>query len=220
MALADQTHLSPRTRHSIAGGVALLMAVLAFLRILLPATAFLAQFTQFSLFERAALLVKVLSPLVSFLLAYGWVSVLLWLGSGLLPAQKPASRPLPDPHPRSSPRQSVFPPDAWEQPDPGKEHTIGIPALFQWDPTHFDLPLLPITPLPPTNPAWMPPEEPQHDADQEEDDAEPEPAPSSAQAEPIPYLPIIAETSPVQEEHETSTEQEALCFLFLFRDAS
>lgn len=206
MALADQTLLSPRTRHSIAAAVGFLMAILAFLRVLLPAITFLAQFMQFSLFERVALLVKMLSPLVSFLLAYGWVSVLLWLGSGLLPVPKPASRPLPDLRPRTFPRQSVLPPDTWEQPDLGKEHTIGIPALFQWDPTHFDLPLLPITPLPLTNPAWMPPEEPPHDADQEEDDAEPESAPSSAQAEPIPYLPIIADPSPAQEEHETSTE--------------
>src|SRR5450631_2046860 len=116
MALADQTRLSPRTQHGLAGGVGFLMAVLAFLRILLPATVFLAQFTQFSLLERAALLVKVLSPLVSFLLAYSWVLVLLWLGSELLPAPKHASRPpLLDPHPRTSARQNVLPPDIREQ---------------------------------------------------------------------------------------------------------
>ena len=99
------------------------MAMLAFFRIVLPTTTLLAQFAQFSPIERVALLVKVLSPLFVFLLASSWVSVLLWLGSELLPSAEHASRPTPEPREALAPRYAVFPPEQ-------TRHSTPLPAVL------------------------------------------------------------------------------------------
>jgi len=70
--MLDHHHMLPPRQHLlIAGSVGLLLAALTFVRITLPIWPFFAQLVQFSAPERLTLLVQLLSPLLSFLLASG-----------------------------------------------------------------------------------------------------------------------------------------------------
>jgi hypothetical protein len=76
----QQTRMEPWTRLLVPGSVGLLTALLVTEKIMLPALEGLTQFPHVSLPMRVALLAKVLSPLLSFFGAGGWVWTLLVAG--------------------------------------------------------------------------------------------------------------------------------------------
>jgi hypothetical protein len=170
-------HIGMYHRLIIAGIVGLLIAILTTIRIFLPTLGLLAQFLLFSPLARTAIIVKLLSPAISFVLAGGWVWVLLFLGerwlsipkrrestSHVAPSQIPT---LQERRPHYRLERSGILQDrtasegSWNVSE--KEKAIAAPPLFQLDPTNpWQYTKLPVTPLPMTNPAWSP------SADQEE----------------------------------------------------
>jgi hypothetical protein len=174
--LADHQHIviHPRTRLLIAGSVGLLIAAVVTDRIWVPTLGLLAQFSQFLPFVRAAIIIKLLSPLLSFLLAGGWSWVLLLLYERLLAFQQrrestsrmATSRKLALQENRFHER-SVIPQESATSEVSAeiseRERPIAAPSLFQLDPTDsLQYAQLPVTPLPITNLAWPP------EADQKE----------------------------------------------------
>jgi hypothetical protein len=66
-----------RTYLLIAGTVGLIIAAIVTARIWIPTLGLLAQFSQFSPLARAAIVIRLLSPVTSFLLVTGWIWTLL-----------------------------------------------------------------------------------------------------------------------------------------------
>ena len=168
MAPDDQIRIAPRTRLLVAGSVGLLIALLAAMKIMHPILGEIAQFPQFSPLMRAAFLIKVLSPLLSFFLAGYWVWILLLLGEHLLTFQvkrEKNSQRTPPQHPQEQrPRYRLervaIPLESSTNEAPWKTNQrarpLAVPSLFQLDPTmreQYDN--LPMTPLPMTNPEWF-----------------------------------------------------------------
>ncbi len=158
-----------RKKHLIiAGMVGLLMAILVTVRIWIPSLSLLSQLSQFSPLVRAAILVKMVSPLLSFLLTAGWMWILLLLGeqwlssrrneessSLLIPSHETVQKPRYRLERQANARESEH--EGWET-----RRQIAAPPLFQLDPTNpWQRANLPVTPLPMTNPAWSPPDEPE-----------------------------------------------------------
>lgn len=141
----------------VASVVGLLVGLFALFALAIPTWGLLVHFAQYSPIDRLSILVKLLSPLLSLLLAWGWVWVLLWIGDTLLSARqvKQPDRPAPM-SPSSTSR--VAPPRRPLLPEP----RIAVPPLFQLDPTdpaqvaQLNPLTFPATPLPPTDPAWLP----------------------------------------------------------------
>lgn len=146
-----------RTYLIIAGIVGLFMAVTVTIRLWIPTLPLLGQFSQFSLLMRTAIIVKLLSPLLSFLLTGGWVWVLLSLGEQFLFSQESkesASLVMQSPDTaRQQPQYKLersITPEEWNAQKP-----IAAPPLFQLDPTDpWQQGNLPATPLPIINPDW------------------------------------------------------------------
>ncbi len=133
-----------RTRYFIAGTVGILIALLTLFRISLPATRMLTQFFQFSPLVRAILLVKLLSPLLSFCLVSGWIIALLWLAELLRSDHGNHSENVQPHHHQSVPGR-----EAAERRRLEAKRQITVPPLFQLDPsTPWQQVQLPITPLP------------------------------------------------------------------------
>ncbi len=171
MAPDDHTYIAPQTRLLVAGSVGLLIAApLAAMKIMLPILGEFAQFPEFSPLIRAAFLVKLLSPLLSFFLAAYWVWILLLLGEHLLSFQAkrenrshrtpPQHLVLQEQRPRYRLERAAAPLESspnevrWRTNE--RVRHLAAPPLFQLDPTtreHYDN--LPVTPLPMTNPEWF-----------------------------------------------------------------
>lgn len=188
MAFTDHTHIAPRTRRLVAGSVGGFIALLAFLKILLPTLAVLPLFPQFSPLMRAALLAKVLSPLLSFFLAAGWVWMLLSAAEWLLSFWDTESEGhrLPSPqqhiHPIQMPpeRSTIAPAFVRQEASPASlVRPKTVPSLLQADPPIFwQEAHLPVTPLPSLNPAWHAPGTPE---EREEDEQQQEESGSDAE---------------------------------------
>jgi hypothetical protein len=180
----DHQHIAihPQTRLIIAGIVGLLIAILVTIRIFLPTLGLIAQFPLFSPLIRAAIIIKLLSPLLSFLLAAGWVWVLLLLGEQFLSLRENRKSG------RIAPSQSTTLQEhqlhyqdigskgatnevSWNPHE--SERSITTPPLFQLDPTNpQQYARLPMTPPPITNPDWSPDTNDEKDSDGEEPDGE------------------------------------------------
>ncbi|GCE15047.1 hypothetical protein [Tengunoibacter tsumagoiensis] len=185
-----------RTRLIVACSVGMLIAILVTIRIWLPSLSLLDQLSQFSPLVRTAIIVKILSPLLSFLLAAGWVWVFLLIGElwlslrkndhstkSIRPMQETTQKPRYKLERRMTAHQS--PHKEWETRRP-----IAAPPLFQQDPTNpWQQAHLPITPLPMTNPLWSPPdasEKSKNGADGEEREEE-----KAIEAEQILQSPVV-----------------------------
>src|SRR5205814_1224849 len=68
-----------RIRLLIASGVGFLIAIIATAWIFVPTLGLLSQFLQFPPLARAAIVARILSPVLSFFLVTAWVWVLLWI---------------------------------------------------------------------------------------------------------------------------------------------
>jgi hypothetical protein len=202
--LANHQHssaLHPRTRLIIAGMVGVLIAVLAIWKIWLPTLGLLAQFSQFSPLERAAITIKLLSPLLSFFLASGWSWVLLLIGEWLVSSwgskggssQSPSRLVQVEPTTQEPPTQATT------------LRAIAAPPLFQLDPAApWQRANLPVTPLPLTNPAWPAHKEQEQDVPAEtqrnEGEEEERGETSMTPAEQIIPSLVVDSSSPRQEE--------------------
>ena len=158
--------IHPQTRLIIAGTIGFLIAVLATVRIWFPTLLLLDQFSQFSPLLRAVILVKLFSPLLSFLLAGGWAWILLLLGERLLLVEesmentnrrRPSQDTILQEHQYRLERSgTTHKEDSPQLPHVRNfERQIAVPPLFQLDPAHpWQQTMLPATPLPMTNPGW------------------------------------------------------------------
>lgn len=154
--------LPPQVSLIIIGGVGLLFSIAATTQLFLPTLGTLPQFSSFSPLARLVVIIKLLSPLLSFLLAGGWVWLLLqlsawWLSlqrdrtpkdrriffqrqstQNIRAAQKHQKRALPKDH---------APNDVLGTVSQQAKRVTPPPALFQLDPTiprsATELPLMP-----------------------------------------------------------------------------
>ncbi len=146
----------------IAGAVGLVGSLLALGLIAIPAWKLLAQFSLYSSIGRIAIIVKVFSPLICFVLAGGWTWIFLWIGENVfLPWVKSSRTVLQQevllrPRIQLPSRQS----ERTLSEQTLKEEPIAVPPLFQLDPTQPEQSaqlrpfLLPVTPSPAVNPGW------------------------------------------------------------------
>jgi hypothetical protein len=82
--MLDHILLPSRPRLLSAGAVGAILAVLALVHITLPILPLLAQFTAFSRHDQLTLLIKLCAPLLTLVLAGGWIWLLLSTGDLLL----------------------------------------------------------------------------------------------------------------------------------------
>jgi hypothetical protein len=163
--------LYPRARLILAGAVGLLFALFTVIWICLPSLKLFAQYSQYSPLVRAAIIVKLLSPLLSFGLAGGWTWVLFLLYEWLLSYQSKRESMSRGMHlqklvlhgrwSHDKYKQLVNPKDRAtnhvSEESPERKRPVAAPALFQLDPTaSWQYTQLPVMPLPMTNLAWPP----------------------------------------------------------------
>jgi hypothetical protein len=211
----QQSTLHPRTRLLLVGVVGLLVAVIAFLRIFLPTLGLLAQFASFAPLERLAIIIKLLSPFLSFGLAAAWTWVLLFFAEQALSlwnSKAKASRHVPvrqERQPQVVRMQTPFQESVASESAPQtREKPFAVPPLFQLDPA-FQSATLPVTPPPMTNPHWSPRAEAAETQAQAapaeaEEEEHAEPSPSFTQAEQIRQSGVLDPPSPPQRETDES----------------
>ncbi|BCL83555.1 hypothetical protein ccbrp13_60200 [Ktedonobacteria bacterium brp13] len=215
--------IHPQTRLIIAGAIGFLIAILATVRIWIPALSLLGHLSQFSPLVRADIIIKFLSPLLSFVLAGGWAWVLLFLGERLILGGRKhntddvvPSRKLnfqgtnqQEPQPPSSFAPAVTPQEGtttW-----GTRRPIAVPPLFQLDPTTpWHDKNLPATPLPLTNPAWSPTANDVEEEDAARAAAEGEEKATTTQAEQIMIMQSqVVDAPPEQQQQQKKTTGES-----------
>ncbi|HEY7415978.1 MAG TPA: hypothetical protein VH593_12345, partial [Ktedonobacteraceae bacterium] len=200
----------------LAGVVGLLFAVIAFLQIFLPTLGLLAQFASFAPLERLAIIIKLLSPLLSFGLAAAWTWVLLFLAEqalSLWDSKATANRHPPTPQERR-PHAAFVQAHAQESTVSGtapqtREKPLAVPPLFQLDPS-WQSATLPVTPPPLTNPHWSPRAETQAQTAEAGEEGYAEQQSSLTQAAQIRQSGVVdLPSSPQQEADERQTSVES-----------
>ncbi|GHO82350.1 hypothetical protein [Dictyobacter formicarum] len=205
----SQNSMHARTYLIIAGMVGLLMAIVVTVRLSLPTMPLLGQLSQFSLPIRTAIIARLLSPLLSFVLIGGWIWVLLSLGEQFFFSHEnkehailatPSSETTHQ-HPQYTEEQFVTP--HTNHPEPLTiQKRIAVPPLFQLDPTDpWQQGNLPTTPLPITNPGWSANVNRTEEETKNEND-EHTGAPPPEQAQPPQTL-----NTPSQQEEQQQTEE-------------
>jgi hypothetical protein len=210
----------PRARLIVAGTIGLLASIVAITRLFLPTLALLPQFFLFPPLARVAIISKLLSPLLCFLLAVGWVWIIFLLGEQVLcwrQSEDTASLPDPPQYPILPQMQFSYrleratPPERSGQEGTGKnsrrERVLAAPLLFQLDPVApSQRAKLPVTPLPAIDPTWETGAGQDRDAEQMEEDGEYEE--TASQAEQIMPSPVLDNAQEQQGEQSPSARSE------------
>jgi hypothetical protein len=133
------TRLRTRFARLIAGAIGFVGCLLALLLVAFPASKFLTQFAVYSPIERISIVVKLLSPLLCFVLVGGWAWVLLSIGDSVLSRREMDARGLPQLS-RTAQARAKSPPDSADKQTPPQIHAeqpLTVSPLSKLDSTYL-----------------------------------------------------------------------------------